>query len=404
MFFSVKMHQQQPLLLLLLVLTILTAIYTALGPDSYAQECANHREKMALEVQSQADGELDFFFMNHYVAPHGVTLVAFGDRITDESLMQETVRRRQSRGWNASLVYVNVTGGCLMERNEQVRSLCRGDRVLASSDHADALLLGVVGWILWERSLIYPCERDATTWFWQAPRCHGNKTIAAIQISMPVDDDDGATVIQQGISNASPDVTCEELTQATRESKTTFYIDGHHIEAVDPAETEPVRYQRKCKQVHQKRLESERSTSHGFLWHVFSSHRIETHRDTYLSLYRWPSSMHHIARSVEALRVCGWNATLIKLRVRGYRRDEGFPRNVCVARRELLDPEVRNALLLSHVGGQYRRIGFSDGGSTAWSERITEDYWEELLYLCDDGGTKEYHDIDVVFIPTLRAL
>jgi hypothetical protein len=387
------------LLLILLYTLVVASENTGTGPHVYAEQYAQFHQHRQEEAQREADNNLDFFFYNHIIAPHGTTLVAMGDVVMQESILAEIVRRKVAMGWNASLARVNVTGDCLMNGEKQVRALCRSSHVLG--EDKNAALIGKKDRFNYENgALVYPCER-APTWFWQSPRCRGNVTVTVIRITLPA----LSAAEEEEHINERGGGGCADLMEAIEWRKRIDREGYHHTiyigptpseETAEEKEDEVTRYQKKALLVQAKRESSARRESDGFLARLLSSHRMQPGRNTILSLYRWPSTMQHIAQSVAALGACGWSATLTRLKVTGRRRGDGFPGHVCIAQsNNATDGASAPPLLLSYVQNQYRHVGWS--GNTAWSKAIQDQYYEELLYDCGANGNAD-RVIDVVFI------
>ena len=161
-----------------------------------------------------------------------------------------------------------------------------------------------------------------------------------------------------------------------------------HPPTDDADTTAPGRYQRECVKKWQERMREDQEASDRFSEIFFTEKRLEPGRETYISLYGWPSGdsltnpayrqscgLTLIARSVARKREEGWNVSLIRIAVRGYKRQHwSVSHSACTVKREapgdyLSAAVARNALFMSQIRG--------------------EGVWHELLYECDDGENRE---------------
>jgi hypothetical protein len=256
-----------------LLVLILLATYEA---TSRAQYIIEHDARMAAEKerpQRDSDAKLEHFIQNHHVCAKGESFISLPD--VDEPHLRETVRRKQADGWDVSLVDIDITGRCnsVQLRGAQWIMSCQVTRVLTPLRHNRTAapfdmrcFLGTVWITAW----------PSASWFWGG-QDKGVTSITVVRIQLP-----------------------DEIP---------LYDDSP-----------PALYQRRAHDIEVERERVDQQRSDHFLAQFLDENRIDPARDTYISLYRWPTaSLRHVNQSVERLREDGWNATLMRIPIRGER-------------------------------------------------------------------------------------
>jgi len=311
---------------LLLSLSILVFFFltvsSAVPPDphAYATDYEAHQASERAKEQRDADSQLDFFFDNHLVCPHGDTLISYANlevvreqsqherfftsdhtppiELDSQRLqrLRDAVHRRAARGWNISLIQVNVSGRC----HYGTAQLC----VAHSAHNASAdCVMGVYesnndGELRAEtQGLVYRCETHHLGWgMIPNPSCHPSSRYRVITVVRVTLD----TVIDIDIDSPQRD------------------------------------YQRQCNEVREKKakaeLERQQAHSDTFLARFFEERHVEPgRRDTYISLHGCDAPLSCVEVSVEALRERGWNMAVVQIR---RSVDDNLPHNASFLSRD----------------------------------------------------------------------
>lgn len=291
---------------------------------------AVHAARLAAEEearQHRVDGVVEKALASRCVCEEGETQISFEsvEEATPERI-GETVRRLNKRGWNASLVKVNLSGTWQVAAQHWLAQHADGHPTLASC-LCNALHVTRPG-------LVFACHRRS--------KCSDEPCF-------------------------SNDVTVLRLSLAS------------HLGCDDDDDGEPVRYQ--CDR-REERVEKERqirTKSDRFLWRFFDEGRVLPSGDTIISLLGWPASLGVAKASVEAMAAQGWPVAMENLCVVEEVHPEQFTPRLCTSSN--VKPDT---LFITYTRG-LSHWTYDHDSHIHLVGPFNEEFREELIYRCQTG-------------------